>query len=137
MHVFKHLGMNDAICAVGAEQGVAEFCSWRGPVLAHWPIAEFSRRVGLPTVGVSRADLHPVLVNAVGAEHIVFGAQCTGYTEDASGVTVRFADGREERADLLIGADGTAVPLSARRFTASSRSVTPATVSAGDHRLPD
>jgi len=49
--------MEDAICAAGAEQGVAEFCSWRGPVLAHWPIAEFSRRVGLPTVGVSRADL--------------------------------------------------------------------------------
>lgn len=106
MHVFNHLGMADAIRAVGAEQGVAEFCSWRGPLLAHWPIDEFSRRVGLPTIGVSRADLHPVLVNAVGAEHIVFGTQCTGFTEDASGVTVRFADGREERADLLIGADG-------------------------------
>jgi 2-polyprenyl-6-methoxyphenol hydroxylase-like FAD-dependent oxidoreductase len=106
LHVYRHLGIADAIRAAGAEQGTAEFCSWRGPLLSRWPIGAISDRVGLPTVGVSRADLHPVLVDAVGAASIVTGAQCTGFTEEAGGVTARFADGREERADLLIGADG-------------------------------
>ncbi|HUG85486.1 MAG TPA: FAD-dependent monooxygenase [Euzebya sp.] len=106
LHVYRHVGIDDAIRAAGAEQGMAEFCSWRGPVLATWKVGEISDHVGLPTIGVSRADLHPVLTRAVGEDSVVTGALCTGFAEDATGVTARFADGREERADLLIGADG-------------------------------
>ena len=31
---------------------------------------------------------------------------CVGFEQDETGVTVRFANGREARGDLLIGADG-------------------------------
>ncbi len=34
------------------------------------------------------------------------GCAVTGYRQDANGVTVHFADGHEQRADILIGADG-------------------------------
>lgn len=106
LHVLRHIGMDEAVRAVGSELELAEFRSWRGPLLSGWHVGDISRAVGMPTIGVSRADLHPVLTRAVGADQIVGNAQCVGFAQDNSGVTVRFADGREERADLLIGADG-------------------------------
>lgn len=106
LHVFRHLGLDDTIRASGAELELAEFCSWRGPVLSGWKIGDISRRVGLPTVGISRADLQPMLARALGDEQIKLAMPCTGFAEDADGVIVRFADGCEARGDLLIGADG-------------------------------
>lgn len=106
LHVLQHIGMDGAVRAAGAELELAEFCSWRGPVLSAWQIGAISRNVRMPTVGVSRADLHPVLTQAVGADRIAVNTQCTGFTQDEGGVTVRYADGQTERADLLIGSDG-------------------------------
>ena len=106
LHVLRHIGMDESVRAVGSELELAEFRSWRGPLLSGWHVGDISRVVGMPTVGVSRANLHPVLTGAVGADRIVSGAQCVGFTQDSDGVTARFADGRTERADLLIGADG-------------------------------
>ena len=37
---------------------------------------------------------------------VQLGSECVGFDEDADGVTARFADGREERGAMLIGADG-------------------------------
>jgi 2-polyprenyl-6-methoxyphenol hydroxylase-like FAD-dependent oxidoreductase len=34
------------------------------------------------------------------------GRECVGYEQNADGVTAKFADGADERGDLLIGADG-------------------------------
>lgn len=58
---------------------------------------------------VHRADLHKVLADAVRAhdpDAIVTGRRCVDLEQDASGVAVRFDDGRWERGDALIGADG-------------------------------
>jgi 2-polyprenyl-6-methoxyphenol hydroxylase-like FAD-dependent oxidoreductase len=55
---------------------------------------------------VPRPELNQLLADAVGRENIRLGARVTGFAEEADGVTVRFADSSEERADLLIGADG-------------------------------
>src|SRR3712207_7166014 len=47
-----------------------------------------------------------VLTGAIGEGVLQMSATCTGFEQDATGVTARFEDGREERGDLLIGADG-------------------------------
>lgn len=47
-----------------------------------------------------------MLAAAAGPGTVRLGSRVLGFDEDARGVTVHLADGRSERADLLIGADG-------------------------------
>ncbi|MEO1081724.1 MAG: FAD-dependent monooxygenase [Pseudomonadota bacterium] len=56
-----------------------------------------------------RADLHAVLVQAVQSRRsdaIELNKTCVGYDESDSCVRLKFADGSDAKADLLIGADG-------------------------------
>jgi 2-polyprenyl-6-methoxyphenol hydroxylase-like FAD-dependent oxidoreductase len=107
MRAFQQLDMLDEVLAVGPQTETFEFRSWRGGLLARWPVGEMGRRqFGAPTISVSRADLHPALTAALDEDALQLGAACTGFEQDEAGVTARFADGREERGDLLIGADG-------------------------------
>lgn len=46
------------------------------------------------------------LAGALDEDAVHLGAECTWFAQDADGITVRFADGREARGDALIGADG-------------------------------
>jgi 2-polyprenyl-6-methoxyphenol hydroxylase-like FAD-dependent oxidoreductase len=69
-------------------------------------VGEIGRELGAPDTGISRRDLHRILVEAVGREAIEAGARCVGFVQDEDGVTARFESGREERGDVLVGADG-------------------------------
>jgi 2-polyprenyl-6-methoxyphenol hydroxylase-like FAD-dependent oxidoreductase len=80
--------------------------SSRGRLLASWPVADTTEALGAPTVGVSRADLHPVLVDALGEDSVRTGAACVSYTQDADAVEAQLSNGMVERADVLVGADG-------------------------------
>ncbi|MFJ1760062.1 FAD-dependent monooxygenase [Amycolatopsis sp. NPDC088138] len=55
---------------------------------------------------VHRLRLGALLVSAVGEENIRTGTEVAGYTEDETGVLVHYAGGDQERAELLVGADG-------------------------------
>jgi 2-polyprenyl-6-methoxyphenol hydroxylase-like FAD-dependent oxidoreductase len=106
MRALQALGLADAVERVGARVEQTQFRSWRDAPLVQWEVGPFGRTIGAPTIGVSREDLHPVLLAAQPPGTLRLGSVCTGYSCDATGVTVRFADGGEERGDLLIGADG-------------------------------
>ena len=116
MRPMQQLGLAEPVRAIGAPVEQFEFRTSRGELLAHWPVGEISRKVGAPTLGMSRADLHPVLAGALDDGVLHLGAQCTDFSQDEAGVTVRFADGREERGDLLIGADGINSTVRAHQF---------------------
>lgn len=49
---------------------------------------------------------YKALLADFGTEHYHLGEHCSGLTQDADGVTLRFVSGREERADLVVFADG-------------------------------
>src|SRR5207247_2629776 len=70
--------------------------------IPHDPIRE---KVGSQTVNVNRGEFLNLLVNALGRDRIELGARFASFEEDG-GVTVQFENGRTERADVLIGADG-------------------------------
>ena len=53
-----------------------------------------------------RADLHAIMVDALGDGVIRFGARVTGFAQDAGGVDVEVAGGAVERADAFVAADG-------------------------------
>ena len=93
------MGMEDALHRIsGAAVRRFQLRSWKGRILATVP---------QNAVTLHRRDLVLALANdlmAAGGVHL--GSQCTSFEQDGTGVTVRFADGREERGAALIGADG-------------------------------
>lgn len=102
----RSLGLGEQAEAIGHKVEVGQAVTWRGRLLAEWPVGELSRDLGAPVLGVSRPDLHRMFADALDEEAVVLGAECTGYAQDGDGVRVTFADGRVEKADVLIGADG-------------------------------
>jgi 2-polyprenyl-6-methoxyphenol hydroxylase-like FAD-dependent oxidoreductase len=106
MRALREIGLNEQAEQSAAVLDVTTFNSYRGDVLATWPIEQVAQNLGVPTVGVVRGDLHRVLADALGEEPIRVGAHYESFTADNGGVTVRFSDGTEERGDLLVGADG-------------------------------
>ena len=53
-----------------------------------------------------RAELLALLVRSMEPERLHMGWACTGFEQDADGVTASFENGSTVRADVLIGADG-------------------------------
>jgi 2-polyprenyl-6-methoxyphenol hydroxylase-like FAD-dependent oxidoreductase len=107
MRALREIDLHERAEAAAAVLDVTTFNSYRGDLLATWPIERVARDLGVPTVGVVRGDLHKVLAGALGDEAIRVGARYEGFTADGDGgVVVRFSDGREEQGDILVGADG-------------------------------
>ena len=106
IRALRELGLDEAARDRGAPFEVTEFCSWRGRKLAEWPLSEIAGELDLFDVGIGRADLLEVLRGAVDQSTMTAGAKLVDFEHDGDGVTARFEDGREERAEVLVGADG-------------------------------
>ncbi|MEJ3743473.1 FAD-dependent monooxygenase [Actinomycetes bacterium KLBMP 9797] len=106
MLALADLGLADAVCEVGPVHEHCDFRSWRGDVLATWPIGQFIERHGQATVAIGRRELMAILADALGDQELHLGAEVVGYEQDAHGVTALFADGRRERGSVLVAADG-------------------------------
>jgi 2-polyprenyl-6-methoxyphenol hydroxylase-like FAD-dependent oxidoreductase len=61
---------------------------------------------GAPYLCMHRADLHDALASVVPPEIVHLNKKLSGLEQDGNSVTLSFADGASERADLVIGADG-------------------------------
>ncbi|RWU25089.1 salicylate hydroxylase [Pseudomonas alkylphenolica] len=61
---------------------------------------------GAPQLTIHRADLLAALADVFPLQHVQFGKRAEQIVQDANGVELRFKDGSQHRADLLIGADG-------------------------------
>ncbi|MEV0276759.1 FAD-dependent monooxygenase [Streptomyces sp. NPDC050610] len=105
MLALDYLGVADQVAKIAPAQSVCHFTTSTGRIIGKYPVGRFVERYGQPTVAIGRSDLHGILRDAVTVP-IVTGAEVTGYTEHADGVSLHFADGTSEEGDLLIGADG-------------------------------
>ena len=109
------LGLAAPLRAIGLPQVGGGLRSRRGNVLATVPADS-----GDPLVTVvPRAELHALLLGANGPNRVRLSAACVAVEQDATGVTARFADGREVRGDVLIGADGLHSVVRAQLFGAA------------------
>jgi 2-polyprenyl-6-methoxyphenol hydroxylase-like FAD-dependent oxidoreductase len=101
------LGLAKAVARLGTPATAGEIRSWRGEVLASIPAAELEQKVGAPSAAVHRADLQALLVREVGEGTLRLGSEVKGFEqENEGGVRVSVAGGGEERAAILVGADG-------------------------------
>jgi FAD-dependent urate hydroxylase len=107
MRALQHLGLSDAALAAGHPVERQIFRSWRGRDLVNIPLGDMTRKYGIPpTAFVARPELLNLLYEALEPGVVQFGAKVVGFQQDPTGVTARLGDGREERGDFLVAADG-------------------------------
>lgn len=84
------------------------FRDWRsGGVLFRAHVkSQYLKNYGAPACNIHRADLHSVLRSGVPESVIRLEARLTGLAQTADGVVLDFADGTQQQADIVIGADG-------------------------------
>jgi 2-polyprenyl-6-methoxyphenol hydroxylase-like FAD-dependent oxidoreductase len=106
MFALDSLGLADRVLEIATPQQEMFFRTWRGDVLARWPVGAFAERYGQPTVAIQRNALLGILQGGLDGVEVHTGKELVGFTQDAAEVTAAFADGSQFRGDLLIGADG-------------------------------
>ena len=111
MHVLRHLGLGDAVVRVGVSPDAYVFrLHDTGEVIQRFSLSEEHLRLhGAPYTQLHRADLHDILAaRAREADPAIvrLNHKVAEFSEDASGVTLRFDNGATAQGDLLIGADG-------------------------------
>jgi 2-polyprenyl-6-methoxyphenol hydroxylase-like FAD-dependent oxidoreductase len=101
------LGAAGGLLAIGSALARFEVRNWRGDVMAAMPFAMLERELGTSVnICVHRGEFLDQLARLIEPQSLHCGAQCVGFDAHDAGVTVRFADGREARGDMLVGADG-------------------------------
>lgn len=105
-HALRKLGVADRVLAAGSRIEIFRFLSPKGTILIDADVGSLGRELGSESVCVHRAEVQGALLAAVGEDVVRLGSKCVGFTSEETGVHARFEDGREERGDLLIGADG-------------------------------
>lgn len=115
MREFAALGIGDQLLAAGIENLESCFYNRFGQLIYK---EARGRHAGypFPEIGIHRGTLHLILYRAallrIGAARIKLGHECTGVTQDVSGVTISFRDSTTGkalgavRADAAIACDG-------------------------------
>ncbi|MFE7462400.1 MULTISPECIES: FAD-dependent oxidoreductase [unclassified Streptomyces] len=78
----------------------------KGRLIREFPFPEITRRIGVPCVCISRADLLAALLDQIGDVPIRLNAAAEGFEVAGDRARVLLADGSSAEADLLVGADG-------------------------------
>lgn len=100
------LGRAEPALECGVEIESYEYRAWNDKPLYVLPQGDIGRKLGAPNLVLHRGELQDLLLGGLEDGTVQLGRECTGFEEDAEGVTARFADGSEERGDVLVGADG-------------------------------
>src|SRR5579859_3729949 len=106
LKALQKLGLSDKIEALGEHANTLSLSTWRGDVLLDATNEKHLRGLGTVATVVHRAELLALLVDTLGMENVHLGAECTGFSQDESGICAYFANGLQARGDVLVGADG-------------------------------
>jgi 2-polyprenyl-6-methoxyphenol hydroxylase-like FAD-dependent oxidoreductase len=106
MRSLEKFDAKEPIAARGAEVHKIENRRADGHAYKSLPIAEIAEKYGTHSVSIHRGELQSGLAQLLPEGVVRLNAQLTGFEQDQEGVTARFADGNEDRADVLVGADG-------------------------------
>jgi 6-hydroxynicotinate 3-monooxygenase len=108
MQVMRRIGIEPRLREIGLRPLIWKSRDWdTGEVSFEFPLGDSAeRRYGAPYIILHRGDYHAELMRAVAPGTIHFDKRLTGLQQDESMVRMKFADGSEDRANLVIGADG-------------------------------
>lgn len=125
MRVLVDLGLEDKIKQAYFIPKAREMRLWNTGDSSKAPARneEMIARFGYPHCTIHRADLHTILLNAVqefDAATLHLGAEAVDFEQDESSITLKFADGRTAKGDILVGADGIHSAVRKKLFGVSS-----------------
>jgi 2-polyprenyl-6-methoxyphenol hydroxylase-like FAD-dependent oxidoreductase len=108
LKAFRALGVEDAALTIGWQAAHQVIRSWRsGRVIARQSRQSgVADRFGATFLTIHRADLLDVFARALPQGAVRLDAACTGVAAGNGVAVVRFADGAEIEADVVVGADG-------------------------------
>ena len=106
--LLHRLGLAEPLAAVAVQPTRLQFRRWSPGAVIKEIVAgpDVAHLYGAPYYTLHRADLHRILTEAQPPGTIRLDATCVGADQHNTGVELRFADGTQHRADVVIGADG-------------------------------
>jgi len=105
LSALDHVDLGDAVARAGTRLCHGILRSWRGRELSHMRLDEVAPGLSAP-VGIHRATLQGLLLDALPEEVVRLGAEVTAVAQEGDEVVATLAGGATLRADLLVGADG-------------------------------
>ena len=105
MRALEEIGLAEAVRAAGREEIGGTVRTAEGRTITSIPARVLEERFGKNVI-LTRPDLQTTLLAPLPDAALKLGAELRGFRQDGRGIVARFADGREERGDLLVGADG-------------------------------
>jgi 2-polyprenyl-6-methoxyphenol hydroxylase-like FAD-dependent oxidoreductase len=106
MRALQQVGLAERVRAAGTPCERVENRTRHGELLRALPMRQLHELMGGPAVIIGRTNLQFALAEALEEGVLQLGAEVVDLHQDDTGVTVGLADGRKERGDLLIAADG-------------------------------
>lgn len=101
----ERMGLGDALARVGAKVGAgSEYYRMDGSVVGKILTTDSSGWNGM--YGMHRADILKALADALPPEAIHTGHKCVDFSQDENGARLRFENGQEVSADVVVAADG-------------------------------
>lgn len=105
--VLNWLGLADEVAALGGSMDSMAYRDGRtGETLCEFSLAPVTEKTGQKPYPVARADLQALLMETFGTDDIHLGMRMETIVDDGEQVTITFADGSTDSADMLVGADG-------------------------------
>ena len=105
--VLNWLGLGDEVAALGGSMDTMAYRDGHtGDTLCEFSLEPVTAQTGQKPYPVPRADLQALLMERFGTDSIHLAMRMEKIDDDGEQVTVTFADGSTDTADLLIGADG-------------------------------
>jgi len=107
---YTRLGLTPELAANSTVPTELIYRHWQdGSRIAATPVQEdgwYEKRFGAPYFGIHRADLQKTLSAAFNPGHLHLGCRIVNLVQEPDAVRLEFANGRVERADIVVGADG-------------------------------
>jgi 2-polyprenyl-6-methoxyphenol hydroxylase-like FAD-dependent oxidoreductase len=105
MQVFQKLGLQSLIENAGNKISMMKITDEQLNPLQVVDLLVYEKQYGVSNVAIHRGELQKILANAVGYENIHLSKRLENI-EEHTGFKLKFEDGNETFADILIGADG-------------------------------
>ncbi|HEY8397573.1 MAG TPA: FAD-dependent monooxygenase [Flavihumibacter sp.] len=106
LQVYRKLGIEKTVCEKGNRVDHMIIAKADFSPLSRVPLTEFVEQFGVQNHAIHRAELHRILVDALGEERVLLNKRLKSIAKSGNGYALQFEDDSLVEADYVIGADG-------------------------------
>jgi len=106
MQIYKKLGLEKRIQEKGIPIHEVHLTDGQLNVISSANLKQYEEKYDTYNIAIKRAELHAILTEEVELENIKLNKRVAHIQSAERSVNIRFTDGKETNADIIIGADG-------------------------------